>query len=115
MWGRRKERVSARSVTTKASGGSPKSHEPHAPIIEGRVTSPDAGDAPTARDAAARDWSRPHTPRARRVSLGILGMEDRVALLGGRFEITSALGKGTEVAAFIPITGGVAEHRRVEG
>jgi PAS domain S-box-containing protein len=35
-------------------------------------------------------------------SMGILGMEERVALLGGRFEIFSEVGKGTEVRAFIP-------------
>jgi len=35
-------------------------------------------------------------------SMGILGMEERVSLLGGRFEIFSQVGKGTEVRAFIP-------------
>ena len=49
----------------------------------------------------------------RGVSLGILGMEERVSLLGGRLEITSAVGHGTEVALRIPIAGGQGSERRL--
>jgi PAS domain S-box-containing protein len=35
-------------------------------------------------------------------SMGIFGMEERVSLLGGHFEIVSEVGEGTEVRAFIP-------------
>ncbi len=36
--------------------------------------------------------------------LGILGMRERVDLLGGSFELTSQAGNGTTVQAWIPIT-----------
>ncbi len=39
----------------------------------------------------------------RGLGLGIFGMEERVALVGGRFRIWSAPGQGTEVFAFIPL------------
>jgi len=39
----------------------------------------------------------------RGLGLGIFGMEERVALVGGRFRIWSAPGHGTEVFAFIPL------------
>ncbi|MBN1865619.1 MAG: sensor histidine kinase [Victivallales bacterium] len=41
--------------------------------------------------------------RAKR--LGILGMRERVEMVGGAFAITSALGKGTTVSVQIPING----------
>lgn len=37
-------------------------------------------------------------------SFGVLGMEERVQLVGGRLEIKSQLGQGTEVHAWIPRT-----------
>jgi len=40
-----------------------------------------------------------------RASLGILGMEERVALVGGNLTIVSAPGKGTSVKAQIPLAG----------
>ena len=54
-------------------------------------------------DGIGMDVARARQRALRGVSLGILGMEDRVSLLGGRLEITSTPGTGTEVAAFIPI------------
>src|SRR6202521_5307492 len=36
-------------------------------------------------------------------SLGLLGMRERAAILGGRVDISSAPGKGTTVAAWIPL------------
>ncbi|HEX9714585.1 MAG TPA: ATP-binding protein, partial [Desulfurivibrionaceae bacterium] len=36
-------------------------------------------------------------------SLGLLGMRERAAILGGRVEISSAPGKGTRVTAWIPL------------
>ena len=35
--------------------------------------------------------------------LGILSMEERASLLGGRFEIHSKPGKGTKIEASVPI------------
>ncbi len=40
----------------------------------------------------------------RGLGLGIFGMEERVALVGGRFRIWSRPGLGTEIFAFIPLT-----------
>jgi len=42
---------------------------------------------------------------ARGVSLGLLSMQERVTLAGGRLEIESAIGDGTAVDARIPLTG----------
>ncbi len=42
------------------------------------------------------------TIRRDRASLGLLGMEERVALVGGNLTIVSALGQGTSVRATIP-------------
>jgi signal transduction histidine kinase len=36
-------------------------------------------------------------------SLGLLGMEERASLVGGRFEVVSAPGNGTEVRAYLPV------------
>jgi signal transduction histidine kinase len=37
-------------------------------------------------------------------SLGVLGMEERVALVGGSFELRSLPGKGTVMLATFPLT-----------
>jgi len=50
--------------TESSPAGRRTPYTPHAPIIEGRMTSPPARDAPTTRESAAGDGSRPHTPRA---------------------------------------------------
>jgi signal transduction histidine kinase len=36
--------------------------------------------------------------------LGLLGMQERVALLGGRLDIHSALGRGTEIRVYLPLS-----------
>ncbi|PYU79386.1 MAG: hypothetical protein DMG50_24025 [Acidobacteria bacterium] len=41
-------------------------------------------------------------------SLGLLGMRERAAILGGRVNISSAPGKGTTVTAWIPLLSGAA-------
>ena len=38
-------------------------------------------------------------------SLGLLGMEERVVLLGGRIDIVSAAGRGTEISVRLPLAG----------
>jgi two-component system sensor histidine kinase UhpB len=40
----------------------------------------------------------------RGLGLGLFGMEERVALVGGRFRIWSRPNGGTEIFAFIPLT-----------
>lgn len=55
-------------------------------------------------DGVGMDVRQARLRALRGVSLGILGMEDRVALLGGRLEIASTLGAGTEITATIPLT-----------
>ena len=40
-------------------------------------------------------------------SLGLLGMEERMALAGGRLHVESAPGKGTVIRAHVPLS---AEH-----
>lgn len=46
----------------------------------------------------------------RGLGLGIFGMEERVALVGGRFRIWSRPGVGTEIFAYIPLAGNPASH-----
>jgi signal transduction histidine kinase len=42
-------------------------------------------------------------------SLGLIGMEERIALVGGRFEIDSMPGRGTTLRAVIPVGGRLEE------
>jgi signal transduction histidine kinase len=60
-------------------------------------------DVPAALAAAARGES-----------VGLLGMEERVQLLGGRIEIESAPGQGTEIRVCLPEAGLAATNRRQE-
>ena len=38
-----------------------------------------------------------------RPGLGVIGMQERVRLAGGRFQVTSNIGKGTRVEAWVPV------------
>jgi signal transduction histidine kinase len=58
--------------------------------------------------------SLPRTDRARlNQGLGLISLEERVRLLGGRFEVRSKPGRGTRIAAFVPFSPSAAEssHR----
>jgi len=46
--------------------------------------------------------------QTRRPSLGLAGMRERAALVGGRIEIHSAPGRGTTIVAWVPDEGGAA-------
>jgi two-component system sensor histidine kinase UhpB len=50
------------------------------------------------------DSKEPRSSDGRGLGLGIFGMEERVALVGGRFRIWSRPAIGTEVFAFIPLS-----------
>ena len=50
------------------------------------------------------DDGRGFDPAATERSFGLVGMEERVTLPGGKLEIESAPGRGTEVRAELPIT-----------
>lgn len=43
--------------------------------------------------------------------LGLMGMQERVSLLGGRFELESAPGQGTQIRVFLPLPPTAAEDR----
>lgn len=43
---------------------------------------------------------------SQRTSWGLIGMQERASLLGGQFQIASALGEGTRVEVFIPLPDG---------
>jgi signal transduction histidine kinase len=45
----------------------------------------------------------------RNKGLGLLGMRERVEMVGGRFAVESAPGKGTTVRAEIPFANGTGE------
>jgi two-component system sensor histidine kinase UhpB len=54
----------------------------------------------------------PATPRAsdeRGLGLGLFGMEERVALVGGSFKVWPRRGGGTEIFAFIPLASSAAQ------
>jgi len=59
-------------------------------------------------DGAGFDVTAAREHAGRGHSLGLLGMEERAVLAGGRFEITSAPGRGTSVRARIPLDGGAS-------
>jgi signal transduction histidine kinase len=44
--------------------------------------------------------------------LGLLGMRERLDMVGGRLDIQSTPGIGTTIAAFIPLTGPALSHTR---
>ena len=44
---------------------------------------------------------------AEKKTLGILGMKERIAMIGGNYEIKSGLGKGTEVIVKIPLNNSI--------
>jgi signal transduction histidine kinase len=52
-----------------------------------------------------RDNGRGFDPQARTTGFGLLGMRERVALLGGQLDIESSPGSGTTIAARIPSQG----------
>jgi signal transduction histidine kinase len=52
-----------------------------------------------------------HARKSRR--LGLLGMRERVEMVGGKLTIESVPGKGTTIQAQIPFTNGVKEHVRL--
>ena len=56
----------------------------------------------TIRDDGKGFWTK-HVLRATKSRLGLLGMRDRVEMVGGSFAVTSARGKGTTVLAQVPL------------
>jgi signal transduction histidine kinase len=55
----------------------------------------------------------PATAR-RKGGLGVIGMQERLAVLGGRFEIRSAPGRGTELRATVPLHGSLESRAEQE-
>lgn len=53
-------------------------------------------------------------PTKRNAGLGLTSMAERVRYLGGRFQLTSRPGTGTEVRASLPIDGAVAKEESGE-
>jgi signal transduction histidine kinase len=51
-----------------------------------------------------------HSRKSKR--MGLLGMRERVEMVGGTFTIKSAPGKGTTVAARVPFRNGSRESKR---
>lgn len=72
--------------------------------VKVRVQRDAAGVTTTIRDNGsgfdARDWQKRCGTAGR---LGLLGLEERVALLGGRFSVESSTGQGSRICAEIPI------------
>ena len=58
--------------------------------------------SPGVIEVSVRDDGRGFDPGAPASGFGLVGMRERAALLGGRVEVTSALGEGTTVRAVLP-------------
>jgi signal transduction histidine kinase len=54
-------------------------------------------------DGLGFDVSEARARAAQGASMGLLGMEERVSLSGGEFEVTAAVGQGTRVRALFPV------------
>jgi signal transduction histidine kinase len=50
------------------------------------------------------------TPRESGEGLGLLGMRERLALLGGRVDVTSEHGRGTHVLVVLPLPTAVEDR-----
>ncbi|GBD11858.1 Signal transduction histidine-protein kinase/phosphatase DegS [bacterium HR23] len=59
-----------------------------------------------ADDGKGFEVARVLSPASRSTSVGLLGMQERVTLLGGRLEVDSAPGQGTRLRATIPLEEG---------
>lgn len=57
-----------------------------------------------------RDDGRGFAEGSSRKSFGLLGMRERVNMLGGRLEVRSAPGEGTAIEAWLPKGGGTSGH-----
>lgn len=67
------------------------------------VGQPDGVAATVSDDGMGFDPQVVLVQRAKEHRLGILGMQERIALLGGRFSLTSAPGAGTTVSIWAPL------------
>ncbi len=56
-------------------------------------------------DGVGFDVAEARSRAAGGISLGVLSMEERVTLVGGKFAIDSRVGQGTEISAEFPLTG----------
>ncbi|PIV71864.1 MAG: hypothetical protein COW56_12500 [Rhodocyclales bacterium CG17_big_fil_post_rev_8_21_14_2_50_68_7] len=54
---------------------------------------------------SVEDDGRGFAAASERKSFGLLGMRERVGVLGGRLDIDSRPGEGTRIAAFLPLRG----------
>lgn len=69
----------------------------HITVRAARVPAPDMVTVSVTDDGCGMDPGRPHA------GLGLIGMRERVEMLGGEWSATTAPGKGFSIAARIPI------------
>ncbi|MBX7185750.1 MAG: PAS domain S-box protein [Vicinamibacteria bacterium] len=72
---------------------------------------PDGLELSVVDDGIGFDVTEGRLKAARGASMGLLGMEERVSLAGGRFEVTATKGGGTRVRALFPVQGPVRGSR----
>jgi signal transduction histidine kinase len=72
----------------------------HVTVALGRVA--DGVRLVVADDGAGFDVPQTVVASARRGRLGLVGMSERVRLLGGAFSLSSAPGEGTEIRVSLP-------------
>ena len=54
-------------------------------------------------DGKGFDVAAASRPEKKRVSFGLMGMQERVELLGGTLQIESSPGEGTRLVLFVPL------------
>jgi PAS domain S-box-containing protein len=59
------------------------------------------------------DDGRGFDPGSARAGVGLVGVRERVEELGGKIEVSSRPGEGTEVRVRVPLGGGTPDHRRL--
>lgn len=82
----------------------------HAGVVVVEVEAVDGG----VRLSVADDGVGFAAPTRSSEGLGIVGMQERVRLVGGRFVLTSRVGEGSRVTVWVPLPGGGAGEEHVE-
>ena len=71
----------------------------------------DISEGESAIEASISDNGRGFDPASRSSGFGLIGMQERAEILGGRLQVTSSPGQGTTVTAVLPVEQAAGEAR----